>query len=526
MTVLISDKLAKEGKDVLEENGIAFEEKIGLSPDELRAVIAEYDGIIVRSKTELTRDIIESASSLRIIGRAGTGVDNVDLEAATERGILVVNAPEGNTTSTAELTFSMLLGLSRKIPQACASVKGGRWEKQKFGGVEVSGKTLGIIGLGRIGSQVAQYALAFRMRVLVFDPYVSEESVEQLRVQSVDLDTLLSEADFITVHTPLKPETKGMLDEKAFRKMKDGVRIINCARGGIVDEQALYNALKQGKVAGAALDVFEHEPPGECGLLQLENVVTTPHLGASTAEAQISVAVQIAKRVAAFIKDGNMNGAVNLPPLDEATAKRLKPYLSLCEKLGSFSAQMMRGRIRNITLAYSGEPGASDTTPLTRGFLKGFLGRISEEPVNYVNAAMKAQQRGIKVIESKSAEAEDFAALIKVIVKTDQEDFSISGTIFGTRNDPRIVRINDYHVDAIPAGVLIIIHNWDKPGTIGRIGTVIGKHTVNIADMTLGRKKDEGKAVIVLNIDGEIDSATLNDLKELEGIIEVKVVYL
>jgi len=524
--VLISDKLAVEGRNVLEQNGIECDENTALSPDELKSVIAGYDGIIVRSRTKLTADVLEAAASLKVIGRAGVGVDNVDLQAATKKGVLVLNAPESNTHSTAELTFSMLLALCRNIPQACASVKSGQWQKQRFGGVEVTAKTIGILGFGRIGSHVAQYARAFDMEVLVNDPYVTEESVHRFGAKTVDIDTLLERSDFITVHTPLTPETKYMLDSKAFAKMKPGVRIINCARGGVIDENALAQAVEQGIVAGAALDVFETEPPENNRLVGLENVIATPHLGASTAEAQKNVAVEIAERVAAYFNSGHMNGAVNLPAVDQEVMRELQPYVLLCEKLGSFSAQMMSGQIQNIVVDYSGGLGGYDVTPLTRSVLKGFLGHISEEPINVVNAAVKAQLRGIKFTESKSTDVADFASLVKLTLNTDREEFSIAGTIFGARNDPRIVRINDFHVDGRPSGTLIIIHNWDRPGAIGRVGTVLGNHGINIADMTLGRNVELDKAVILINIDGDIDGSTIEDIKKINEIISVKVAYL
>lgn len=524
--VLISDKLDEEGRRFLEQSGVLCDEKTELSPDELKSTIAEYDGIIVRSKTKLTAEIIQVADSLKIIGRAGTGVDNVDLEAATQKGVLVVNAPESNIHSTAELTFSMLLALSRNIPQACSSVKSGNWKKQQFAGVQLAGKTMGILGFGRIGSQIAGYASAFGMKVLVNDPFVSESAVKQVGAVTVDLDTLLGQSDFITVHTPLTPETKGILDRKAFGKMKSGVKIINCARGGIIDEEALVEALQKGTVGGAALDVFEQEPPEKSPLLKFDNVIATPHLGASTAAAQKNVAVEIAKRIAAYFANGDMNGAVNLPQVDQETLHDLEPYLILCEKLGSFSAQLMSGQIKNIGIDYRGELGSRDTTVLTRSVLKGFLGCISEEPINFVNATVKARERGLKVTESKSSEIADFAALIKVTIQTDRADTSVAGTIFGAKNDPRIVRINDFHVDAIPSGTLIIIHNWDRPGTVGKIGSVLGDHKINIADMTLGRNIEQDKAVVLINLDGDIDREVLKDLQKIDQIIEAKIVSL
>jgi D-3-phosphoglycerate dehydrogenase len=526
MKVLLSDKLSPQGKEILKKRGLEFDEKTELPPDQLKEMLGQYDGIIIRSGTKLTKDLLEKPGRLKAIARAGVGVDNVDVPAATEKGIVVMNTPGGNTVSTAELTFSMLLALSRKIPQACESLRKGEWKRSKFAGVEVRNKVLGVIGLGRIGAQLCQYAKAFGMRVIGYDPYVSADRAEQIGVEMVDLDQIIGQSDYISVHTPLTSETRNILGRDAIAKMKPGACIINCARGGIVDEEALAEALQSGKLGGAAIDVWSQEPPAGNRLLQLENVVGTPHLGASTKEAQDNVALEAAELMADFLLEGKVKNAVNVPSFDEKLLQQLRPYIFLSERLGSLVAQMLKGNLKSLEVAYSGELEQSDVAPVTIGMLKGFLGHVLESDVNEVNAVSKAKERGIHVIESKTSKSEDFAALVKVTAKSDLEEISVAGTVFGKKNDPRIVRVNDFHVDAVPTGSLIIIMNWDRPGAIGKIGTTLGKNNVNIADMTLGRKKAGESAVIVLNIDGEIPEKVVGELKQLPEVIDVKVVHL
>ncbi len=526
MKVLISDKLSQQGKEILKQRGLQFDEKTELTPDQLKEVIGQYDGIIIRSGTKLTKDALANPGQLRAIARAGVGVDNVDVPAATQKGIVVMNTPSGNTVSTAELTFSMLLALSRKIPQACESVRKGEWKRSKFSGVEVRNKTLGIVGLGRIGTQLSRYARAFEMRVIAHDPYVSTERAQQLGIEAVDLNRLLAESDYISVHTPLTPETKNLLGREAMAKMKPGACILNCARGGIVDEQSLLEALQQGKLAGAAIDVWSQEPPTGNPLLTLENVVGTPHLGASTKEAQDNVALEAAELMADFLLEGRVKNAVNVPSFDEKILKQLRPYIYLSEKLGNLTAQMLKGGLQCLEVTYSGELEQVDVAPLTIGVLKGFLGHVLDSDVNEVSAPSKAKERGIQVVETKSSKSEDFAVLVKVTAKSDAEETSVAGTVFGKKNDPRIVRVNEFHVDAVPEGSLIIIMNWDRPGAIGKIGMTLGNNNVNIADMTLGRKKAGETAVVVLNIDGDIPEKVVSELKQLKEVIDVKVVHL
>ena len=527
MKVLISDKLSEEGKKILAAQGLEVDDKSGITPDQLKEIIGEYDGLIIRSATKATADIISAAKKLKVIGRAGVGVDNVDVVAATQKGILVMNTPEGNTVSTAQLTFSMLLALARNIPQACASMKAGAWEKTKFKGTEVTGKILGIIGLGRIGTVVMKYAKAFGMNVIVYDPYLTKERAELLGVTQVSLDELFAKSDYVTVHTPLTKDTKGIVNTDAINKMKKGVRIINCARGGIVDEEALAEGLKSGKVAGAALDVFTKEPPEGIGLTSLPNLIATPHLGASTAEAQEQVAVDIAHQIADYLTTGKVLNAINMPSIDEDTYEKMKPYIMLSEKLGSFTSQAVRGTIKSMDIYYSGAVNEFDVSSLTRGTVKGFLEPMLEGAVNYINALVIAKERGMRINEIKTSDSEDFASLITIKATTEEDGvFTISGSVFGKRMDPRIVRINGYHVDAHPIGYLLLITNKDTPGAIGKIGTTLGSRGINISDMTLGRKAQGEKAVIVLNIDGAVPDNVIEAVENLEEVVEVTTIHL
>jgi len=525
MKVLISDKLADSAKHVLDARGLAYDDRPGLSPDELKACLGHYDGILIRSGTKLTRDVLDHAGSLRVIGRAGVGVDNVDLDVATERGILVMNTPEGNTVSTAEHTFSMLLALSRNIPQAVVSVRRGEWNKSTFAGVEVRGKTLGVIGLGRIGTQVAKFAHGFQMKVVGYDPFITREKAEQLGIDLVELDELFARSDYITVHTPLTSETHNIIDAAAIEKMKPGVRIINCARGGVVDEDALGAALDSGRIAGAALDVFATEPPAGSKLLELPNVITTPHLGASTTEAQEQVGIDAAVQVADYLLDGRIGSAVNAPTVDQQVLEKLRPYVQLGEHLGSLAAQLVKGNIESIEVEVCGLIADYDTGPVSVAALKGFLGTILEGTVNTINAPVKAKERGIKLVESTGGDSEEFISLVRVRAAAAKESVDVAGTVFA-KNDPRIVRINGYHVDAHPDGWLMIIVNRDVPGAIGKIGMTLGNHRVNIADMTLGRKREGSNAMVVLNIDGDVPADAVDALRATDEILEVTICKL
>ena len=526
MKVLVMDKVEESGLTALRREPdieVVMGEK--MSEDELAGVIGEYDGLIVRSATKVTARVIEHAARLKVIGRAGVGVDNIDVAAATARGILVVNAPAGNTIAVAEHTIAMMLALARNIPQADAALRAGRWEKNRYVGVELRDKVLGVIGLGRIGSAVAKRAQGLEMKVLAYDPFITEEKAEMLGIDLVSLDDLLERSDFITVHIPLTSETKYMIGEKAFAKMKDGVRIVNCARGGIVDEKALYRALKSGKVAGAALDVFETEPDTKNPLFELDNFIATPHLGASTREAQLSVAVDVAQDVVAALKGEFVKNSVNIPSVSPKAMAAIKPYLFLAEKMGKFVAQIVSGRVNKIEIAYSGDLANQEVAPITTVILKGFLDCVLQEKVNFVNAPLLARNRGIDVVQKLAGEESGYANLISVKATSDVDEISIGGTVFGGI-DARIVCIDGYHVDAVPEGHMLYIPHIDKPRIIGPVGNLIGAHDINISGMQVGRKVVGGKAVMLLNVDCPVPDETLEEIAKIDGILGVKKVSL
>ncbi|MEK6727487.1 MAG: phosphoglycerate dehydrogenase [Candidatus Omnitrophota bacterium] len=525
--ILVSDPLSEEGLNILREiKEFQVDVKTDLKADMLKETIGEYDALVVRSSTKVNKDIIAAADKLKVIGRAGVGLDNVDLDAATKKGIIVMNTPAGNTMSTAEHTFSMILSLSRNIPQANASTKKGEWKRSKFMGVEVYGKTLGIVGFGRIGSEVAKRALAFGMKVLAYDPFLSKEVAQGIGATIVELKELLEKSDYISVHTPLTDETKHMISAKEFRLMKKGVRIINCARGGIIDEAALINAIKEGNCFGAAIDVFEQEPlSADNELLKLDNVITTPHLGASTEEAQVNVAIEVAEIVRDALLGKGIRNAANYPCLEAEVCKIIEPYVNLAEKLGSFSSQLIEGRISALNITYSGDIIQHDLTPLTLALAKGVLSPILQETVNFINAVSLAKERGIKINEAKSSKEEEFVTLIQLEIKTDKEIKRISGTL-SSNKQPRIVKIDEYYVELAPVGEMIFIKNWDKPGIIGNLGTLLGEHNINIAAMTFGRDKPGGKSISVLNVDSPVSSGIQEKIKKLENILTAKLIRL
>ena len=527
MKILVSDPLSEEGLKILKDvKEFQVEVKTELKPEALKEIIKDYDALIVRSATKVTKDIIEQAGKLKVIGRAGVGLDNVDLEAATQKGIIVMNTPAGNTISTAEHTMSMILALSRNIPQANASTKKGEWKRSKFMGVELYNKALGIVGLGRIGTEVAKRALSFGMKVLAYDPFLSREVAESLGVEITELKDLLGRCDYITVHTPLTEETKHIISAKEFGLMKTGVRIINCARGGIIDEAALLNAMKEGKVAAAALDVFEKEPLApDSELLKLDNLITTPHLGASTEEAQVNVAIEVAEIVRDALLGKGIRNAANYPCIEAEVCKFLEPYINLTEKLGVFSSQLVEGRFQGLNISYSGEIIQYDLTPLTMALVKGILSPILKETVNFINAVSLAKERGIKIKEAKTSKEEEFVNLIQLEIKTDKETRRIGGTLSANKQ-PRIVKIDDYYVEVSPSGEMIMIQNWDRPGIIGNLGALLGKHNINIAAMTFGREKPGGRAITVLNVDSSVSAEILDRIKKTENILAVKVIRL
>lgn len=526
--VLVSDALGDRGVSILkQEKGIEVDVITGLKEEELKKIISKYDAIVIRSATRLTKDVLECAKNLRIIGRAGVGVDNVDLDTATKMGIIVMNTPEGNTISTCEHTLSMMMALARNIPQANQSMKKGEWNRGKFTGSELHGKVLGVVGLGRIGRQVILRALSFGMEVVGFDPYIAKESLRQTGITTVDFEDLLKRSDFITVHVPLTDATKGMVGAKQFEIMKKGVYVLNCARGGIIDEKALFDAIQSGKVRGAALDVFENEPPKNNPLLSLDQVVVTPHLGAATQEAQENVAVAVAQQVVDALFDRGIKDAINVPSLDAESFRVLRPWVNLAERLGLFYSQYFGGTFREVSIRYGGEVTQYKLEPLTIAILKGLLTPICGETVNFVNAPALAKERSIVVNESRTTQIEDFSNFIQLEVKVNGEKNVIMGTLFGN-HDPRIVRVNEFRLDAVPTGVVLVIHNEDKPGVVGQVGTILGRNKINIAEMTLGRHRKGKKtfALTVINTDNEIPTKVLKELKEFKPIIEAKTVKL
>lgn len=528
MKVLITDPIAPRGIALLRQaQGLTIVEKAGLPPAELKRAVANADAVILRSETRLSAEVIAAAKKLKVIGRAGVGIDNVDVEAATARGIVVLNSPAGNTNSTAELAFSLLLAVARNIPQAYASVSAGEWNRRAFHGVEVHNKTLGIIGMGRIGAEVGRRAIAFGMRVIAYDPFLAPSRAKTLQVELVELPELYRRSDFITLHVPLTEETKKLIGPKAFAQMKTGVRIVNAARGGVVDERALVEAIRAGKVAGAALDVFETEPlPEDSPLRGLPQIILTPHLGAATAEAQEQVGVEIAQSVADALLHGLIRNAVNMPSMDAKTLELVRPYLDLAEKLGRLLSQISPRRVERFRALFSGALADLDTSPVTRAALKGFLETVAGREVNTVNAPAVAANLGMKVEELKASATVDFAELIELRVHADGGQCSVAGTFYGSRRNPRIVRINDTHVEAVPSGVLFIMENRDRPGVVGYIGTRMGKHKVNIASMSLGRDRRGGRALTVLNLDSMPDEKTIQDILRDKDIYSIKLARL
>ncbi len=524
--ILVSDALSEEGLKILKSSKeFSVEVKTGLKGDALKEAVADCDALLVRSATKVTADVIEAAKNLKIIGRAGVGLDNVDLKAATDRGIIVMNTPGGNTISTAEHTMSLILALSRSIPQADVSMKNNEWRRKDFMGVELYNKTIGVIGLGRIGMEVAKRCLAFGMRVKGHDPFLAREIAEQAGIEIMKLEDIYRSADYITVHVPVTEETKGMISDAQFAMMKAGTRVINCARGGIIDEAALARALESGKIAGAALDVYVAEPPKDLPLTKFKNVVLTPHLGASTQEAQVNVAIEIAHQVADALSGKGIRNAANYPSVDPETYHVLQPYINLCEKLGCFSSQLADGALQEVNVVFSGEIACHDTVPLTMALMKGLLAPILQENVNYINSLALAKERGIRVMESKSMQVEEFVNLVSLEVKTNKTVQRVAGTLF-TKSEPRLVKINEFFVEAIPMGCMVIIHNWDKPGIIGSLGSLMGEYKINIAAMSFGREKQGGKALSVLNVDACVTPEILEKIKGLPHITSAKTVQL
>lgn len=515
--VLVSDKLSSKGIDVV-KRAAQVDVKIGLDEKELIKIIPNYDALLVRSQTKVTAKIIKAADNLKIIGRAGVGVDNIDLSAATQKGIIVVNSPEGNTVAAAEHSLAMLLAMSRNIPQAYESIRQGKWERSKFTGTECYGKTIGIIGLGKIGKRMATYANALGMKIIGYDPYVSKEYAEKSMVRLMKLDDVLKKADYLSFHIPKTKDTYHLIDRNKFKIMKNGVKIVNCARGGIIDENDLLEAVEMGKVAKAAVDVYEKEPidPNH-KFIKCDNIIITPHLGASTIEAQENVAIDVAEQVLDYFKGEQPRSAVNIPSLKPEIIEPVKKYMNLAEKVGLLGIQLVDGAIKKIEINYEGEIATKDISPLTTAVLKGLLGPIVDSGVNFVNAPLIAKERGMQVVESKKEES-DFSNLVEIIIKTDKMKKVVSGSLFEHFGE-RLCRIDDYRVDAILDGYLLVVPNRDTPGIIGKVGTFLGSNKINIAGMDVGRDKIGGKAVMVINIDSPVKDKVLKDISKVKGIL-------
>lgn len=527
--IFVADEVSDTGLQPLRDAGFLVEKRVRLNPAELREALNGCAGLVVRSETKVTSDLMDSATALRVVGRAGVGVDNIDVPAATERGIVVMNAPDGNTITTAEHTIALLIALARRVPQANSSLKSGHWDRKSFIGVELQGKTLGVVGMGRIGRTVAARARAFGMKIVAFDPFIAPEQARDAEIELAPLDELFASADFITIHTPLTAETRGVIGADAFAQMKPGVRIINCARGGLVDEGALHDAIKSGIVAGAALDVFTEEPPAvDHPLLLLDEVIATPHLGASTAEAQEGVAFTVAEQMRDYLSSGALRGAVNVPSLGTKELALLKPYMDLAEKLGRFQAQLVDSAVREVKLEFAGEVADLNAAPVTRSFLAGLLRDVSAR-VNAVNAFLIAEERGISVTTSYFRAGSDFVPAIRTRVVSNQIEQSLAGAIFGfgeQAREGRITEIDGFHIEAIPHGHMLVMRNRDVPGVIGRVGTILGERGVNISRFHLGRRERGGEAMAVIEVDAALEDATLKELRLFEPVISARQIEL
>ncbi|MHB1687473.1 MAG: phosphoglycerate dehydrogenase [Ignavibacteriaceae bacterium] len=524
--VIITDSVDKKCAAILESAGFEVTYKPGMPKEEIQKVIKDYHGMVVRSDTQVTPDLIELMENMEVIGRAGAGVDNINLEAATRKGIIVMNTPGGNTISTAEHTMALMLSMCRNIAQSNQSLRAGKWERKKFSGTELWGKTLGVIGLGKIGREVAVRSKAFGMTVIGYDPVLSEEMAAKIGVSLVDLETVFKNSDVITVHVPLSEETKNLLSNETLQKCKDGVKLINCARGGIINEDALVNALNSGKVSAAALDVYTKEPPDFTGaLIQHPKVVTTPHLGASTDEAQEKVAVQIAEQMVDLFNQKGVRGAVNAAAVESAGSKELIPYVKLAENLGTLHSQLNKGQLKKININYSGELLHSSTTLLSTAVLKGFLSKKMTAGVNLINAPFLAKEMGIKLNETKSGANSNYTNLMTVEFITDKETRMLAGTVFGN-NEIRVVHIDEFHLELNPEGNMLFYANIDKPGMLAQVGKILAEANINIAGLSLGRLDIGKKALTVINVDSEIGKEVVKSISEIGGVTEVYAVKI
>ncbi|HUF53081.1 MAG TPA: phosphoglycerate dehydrogenase [Dehalococcoidia bacterium] len=525
MKILVCDPIAEDGIAILKNSGVDVDVKIGMSSDELKKVVNGYDALVVRSETKITREILEATSHLQVVGRAGVGVDNIDLEAATERGVVVVNAPTGNTTSAAEHAIALMFSLSRHIPEAHASLKSGKWERKNFMGLEVRGKTLGVVGLGQVGSEVARRGRGLEMRVIAYDPFVSEDRARALGVDLATMDEVLAESDFLTVHTTLSEGTKHLIGEPELRKMKPTARVINTARGGIIDEGALVKVLKEGVIAGAAIDVFEQEPITEHPLFEIDGVVVTPHLGASTAEAQERVAVDVAEQIVDVLNGEPARWAVNAPMIDPETYMYLAPYVPVAQKAASLAVQLMEGQLSEVEVDYAGDIAQHDLTPLKAAVIAGLIDKVTEEHINVVNADLIAERRGLRVTQVTSPSHEIYNNVITVTLGRGEDEARVSATF--AHDGAHIVEIDGYWVD-VPSseGFVLLCENMDRPGMVGAVGTLMGELGVNISYMNVGRHEKSGVALMVLALDDPLDAAQLESVKSVDGIISARLAQL
>ncbi|MFA5073726.1 MAG: phosphoglycerate dehydrogenase [Nitrospirota bacterium] len=525
MKVLISDDLSFEGVEILKKAGLDVDARIKTSAEEITKIIGNYDALIIRSATKVTAELLDNATNLKIIGRAGSGLDNVDIPASTKKGIVVMNTPGGNTVTTAEHTIGMIFACARMIPQAYASLKAGKWEKKKFEGVELYNKTLGVIGLGAIGSVVGSRCSALGMKVIAYDPFISAEKAKSLGIELADLPTIYQQSDFITIHTPKTRETANLINKDTIAKMKDGVRIINCARGGIIVEQDLYEALKSGKVAAAAFDVFDKEPPENHPLLTLDNFIATPHLGASTREAQENVAVAIAEQIVDYLIAGTVRNAVNVPSVPADQFPALSPYINLAERMGLFQSQLCEGGLTQVILEYSGEVSNLKIESITLAAMKGLLSPMVQDNVNYVNAPLIARDRGVEVKVSQTEDAQEYTSLIVIKVKAGGKNMSVAGTL-NSKKEPRIVQVDNFPMETVPDGAMLVLMNNDKPGVIGSIGTLLGENGINIARMQFGRETKGGLAISVVSVDIPVPDEIIAKVKKLPNVLSVKQVKI
>jgi D-3-phosphoglycerate dehydrogenase len=526
--ILVSDKLSEDAINMLKgEKDIEAVVKTGMTEDQLAEELPNYDALIIRSASKVTAKTLEKVKKLKVIGRAGVGVDNVDMAAATAKGVIVMNTPDANTLSTAEQTITLIMGMARNLPQADASLKAKKWERNKFTGIELYGKTLGVVGLGRIGTEVAKRMASFGMKLIGYDPFITKEKADALGIDTMSVAEVIKKADIITFHVPKNKETTNMITAKEIATMKDGVMVVNCARGGIINEKDLADALKSGKIKRAALDVYDNEPPFDSDLFTVDPavIIMAPHLGASTVEAQENVGKVIVEQVIETVRGGMVRNALNIPAVDPEVLKEMQPYLTLNDKLGKFAAQLVDGNVKSITIEYSGEAAKFNMKYLTIGAVKGFLSPAMGDSVNFVNAMPLAKERGIAVVEKTTTVTTDYPNLVSVTIETEKERRSVYGSLT-IKKEAMIVKVDKFDVEIAPEKNIIVYKNYDKPGVIGRMGTVLGANNINIASFVLGRNKEEKIALGVVTVDNEVPKTIIDSIKNMEDIIEVKYITL